>query len=43
LLCSVLMWAGVMSYFDFPQIFSEFLIEYFKVNNLEIEYLYTAV
>ena len=43
LFTSVFFWAGAMAYYDFPQIYSEFLLDYFQVKNLDIEYLYTAV
>ena len=40
---SIIMWAGAMAYYDFPQIYSQFLLPYFDIKNLDIEYLYSSV
>jgi MFS family permease len=43
LFTSIFLWAGAMSYYDFPQIYTQYLIDYFSVQNIDIEYLYSAV
>lgn len=43
LLTSITLWAGVRSTLDFPQIYSDFLKEYFSVSSIQIEYMYSLI
>ena len=37
------MWAGAMAFFDFPQIYADFLMEYFSIQPVQLEYMYSFI
>ena len=41
LITSVFIWAGAQVFYDFPQIYSTYLIDYFDVDTVDIRYLYS--
>lgn len=43
LMTSITFWAGAMAFYDFPQIYSDFLMEYFIIDPVQLEYMYSFV
>jgi MFS family permease len=43
LITSICFWSGMMAFFDFPQLFSEFLQEYYDANPVQIGSLFSAI
>ena len=43
LLTSITFWSGSMCSFDFPEIYEKFLMEYFSIDSVKVEYMYSFI
>ena len=43
LIVSMTFWAGAMAFYDFPQVYADFIMEYFDIDTVKLEYLYSFI